>query len=290
MAKSSSMNRCWWYSKLEITNQELEIENCYFSSSTHSLIHSLTTIMLYSAFIVGLLGSFHCLGMCGPVAFALPLKRESKWQAFTGKMLYNTGRISTYALLGLLIGTFGQSLTFATSQQKLSLAIGLFILIFFILPSQFTRQLNLFSPIATFTSGIKQQFRSYFLQKSNKALFILGVLNGLLPCGLIYVALAGALAMGNSLNGMAYMALFGLGTLPMMLTASMAGSFISVQWRAKLTKVVPVFTVVMAFLFILRGLDLGIPVLSPQVSKTKTEVNMNCCHKKPVEQNLQTIK
>ena len=236
--------------------------------------------MLYSAFIVGLLGSFHCLGMCGPLVLALPVHSNNKIQAITGRLLYNGGRILTYSLLGLAFGTFGESLTIFTTQQKLSVAIGSFILVLILLPSQVAQSINFMSPIARFTAGVKKQFASQFKQRTYKAFFLSGLLNGVLPCGLVYVALAGAIATGNSYSGMTYMALFGLGTLPIMLAVSFAGQYITLQWRSRLTKVIPAFTIVVACLFILRGLNLGIPMVSPAVAGPQAKIEVSCCHKK----------
>ncbi len=236
--------------------------------------------MLYSAFFIGLAGSLHCLGMCGPIALALPVPPGSRRAKVAGRVLYNAGRITTYSALGLLIGLFGQSLTFALSQQKLSVLIGVVMLLVFMLPGSSTHRLALFSPVARFTNGIKRRFAQLFGKKSLTALFLLGVLNGLLPCGMIYVALAGAVASGSGVMGMAYMTLFGLGTMPMMLSVSLGGQWLNVHWRGKLLKVVPVFTVLLASLLILRGLNLNIPGLSPHVEKTTTAVKMSCCQKK----------
>jgi uncharacterized protein len=237
--------------------------------------------MLYTAFIVGLLGSFHCLGMCGPLVLALPVHAQNKAKALSGRLLYNTGRIATYALVGLVMGMFGQSLSFISSQQALSVAAGLFILALILLPGQVSRKFSFASPVAKLTSKVKQQFALQFKKKTYRAYFLGGMLNGLLPCGLVYIALAGAIATGNSVSGMAYMALFGLGTLPVMLAVSFAGQYITLQWRSRLTKAVPVFTITIACLFILRGLNLGIPMLSPSaVAGTKATIQVNCCHKK----------
>ena len=118
--------------------------------------------MLYSAFVVGLLGSFHCLGMCGPLVIAMPVHATNKLQAITGRLLYNLGRIFTYSVLGLMVGIFGQSLTFFTSQQKLSVAIGTLMLLFILVPSQVSQQLNFMGPIARFTAKVKKQFSQQF--------------------------------------------------------------------------------------------------------------------------------
>ncbi len=240
--------------------------------------------MLYSAFLVGLFGSVHCLGMCGPIALALPVKNGSPWQKVWGRLVYNGGRIFTYSLIGFLIGGLGWGLAFSISQQNLSIGMGILLLLALIIPARFTRRLNPMSGIARFSSGIKQRFSGLFRQRSNQGLLLLGLLNGLLPCGLVYVALAGGVAMGSSIGGMAYMAIFGLGTLPVMLATSLAGQWLSLSRRALLSKAAPAFTFVLACLLVLRGLNLGIAGLSPKIESVaagteKPTVRVECCHK-----------
>jgi uncharacterized protein len=241
--------------------------------------------MIFSAFIVGLAGSFHCLGMCGPIAMALPVNGGSRTRALAGRLAYNGGRIVTYSLMGLAFGLFGQGLAIFTSQQKLSILIGVLMLVLLVLPAQLSRRLSPYHPIARLTSAIKRQFGALFARRSYSSLFLIGFLNGLLPCGMVYVALAGAVATGAAQSGMAYMALFGLGTLPLMFMASMAGQWLTPHWRLRFTKAIPVFTIVLATLFILRGLNLGIPLLSPQqvaesAIDTTSPARIECCHKK----------
>ena len=236
--------------------------------------------MLYSAFVVGLLGSLHCLGMCGPLVLALPIPATNRLQAFSGRLIYNLGRILTYALIGLILGTFGESLTFFSSQQTLSVVIGIVMLLFIVAPVHISQKMNGLSPLSKLTGNIKKQFALQFRKRTYSAYFLSGMLNGLLPCGLVYMALAGAIATGNSFSGMLFMALFGLGTLPMMLAVSVAGQYITLQWRSKLTRIVPVFTIFIACLFILRGLNLGIPMVSPAIAQTKATIHVTCCHKK----------
>jgi uncharacterized protein len=236
--------------------------------------------MLYSAFVVGLLGSLHCLGMCGPLVLALPVPATNRLQALSGRLIYNLGRILTYAIIGLILGTFGESLTFFTSQQKLSVVIGIVMLLFIVVPTHLSQKMNGLSPLSKLTVNIKQQFALQFRKRTYSAYFLSGMLNGLLPCGLVYMALAGAVATGNSISGMFFMALFGLGTLPTMLAVSVAGQYITLQWRSKLTRIVPIFTIFIACLFILRGLNLGIPMVSPAIAQTKATIHVTCCHKK----------
>jgi hypothetical protein len=235
--------------------------------------------MLYSAFVIGFAGSLHCLGMCGPIALALPVPAGNRWVKLTGRVLYNAGRIFTYAALGLLLGWFGQSLSLVLSQQHLSIAIGTVMLGLILLPLQITQKLNVFAPVARLTGQLKKQFAVLFGQRSLTSLFLLGVLNGLLPCGTVYIALAGAVATGSGWLGTGYMALFGVGTLPVMLSVSLSGQWMNVKWRSQLSKVLPAFTLAVAVLLILRGLDLGIPGVSPHAKIVHGTIKAACCHK-----------
>ena len=236
--------------------------------------------MLYAAFILGLVSSLHCLGMCGPIALALPVGGGSAGRKVLGRLLYNAGRISTYALLGLGMGVFGQGLSFMLSQQQLSVAVGLLLLAFVLLPSALTGQLGLMTPAMRFTNRLKTQFARLFRQRSLPVLFLIGVLNGLLPCGMVYVALGGAVATADALTGMAYMALFGLGTAPLMLLVGLGSEWLKGSWRMAFRRAAPAFTVALALLLLLRGLNLGIPLLSPAVEKSPTaQAKLNCCQK-----------
>lgn len=238
--------------------------------------------MLYSALLVGLLGSIHCLGMCGPIALALPVRKGSAWQRLYGRLLYNGGRILTYSLLGLLMGSLGWGVAFSTSQQSLSIAIGALLLLVWWMPAQITSRISPQGAIARFSSRIRGKFGTLLKARSTQALFLLGLLNGLLPCGLVYVALAGAVVTGSALSGMAYMALFGLGTLPMMLAVSLASQWVSAARRAWLTRFTPAFTLLVALLLIVRGLNLGIAGISPKIEQSgsdKADVHVTCCHK-----------
>ena len=109
-------------------------------------------------------------------------------------------------------------------------------------------------------------------------LLLFGLLNGLLPCGLVYAALAGAAATGGPLGGALFMAAFGLGTIPAMLAVSLAGRLITAPWRARFQRAVPVAMAVLAVLFIVRGLSLGIPYLSPDLSPEAVAGGRSCCH------------
>ena len=118
-----------------------------------------------------------------------------------------------------------------------------------------------------------------FFKKNNSSLFSIGLLNGLLPCGLVYMAAAGAVATGNIISSIFFMAFFGLGTLPVMWSVAFFGNFISINIRQSIRKAYPYMMMLMACLLILRGLGLGIPYVSPEVAQQKEKVVSGCCHK-----------
>ncbi|MDW7695237.1 sulfite exporter TauE/SafE family protein [Flammeovirgaceae bacterium SG7u.111] len=230
---------------------------------------------LWTAFTVGALGSFHCIGMCGPIALALPLKNRDFSTRFFGTATYNLGRILTYALLGSAFGAIGQALGFIGTQQWISITIGVLILLSVLLPATFTKKLNPESFIAKGIGRVKSGMRGLFMSRSYKSLFLIGLLNGLLPCGLVYLALAGSVATGHAWSGAAYMALFGLGTFPIMLSISLLGNMIGVRVRNQIRRAMPVIIACIGVLFIVRGLNLGIPYLSPRVTPQRV---IECCH------------
>jgi sulfite exporter TauE/SafE len=224
----------------------------------------------WAAFLLGLVGSFHCAGMCGPLAIALPGAQTRPAKFFIGRAAYNLGRILTYSLLGLVFGTLGRTLGFAGIQRWVSLSLGLTLLLVLL----GSRQLHLSSWISKFVERLKAPMSSAIRRRSFASMVTLGLLNGLLPCGLVYVASAGAVATGAVLSGVAYMAAFGAGTLPMMLAVSLSGKLIPFSLRLKLQRAVPVSIFVLALLLIIRGMSLGIPYLSPDLVNGQI-----CCHK-----------
>src|SRR6478736_5164625 len=94
--------------------------------------------LIFAAFMMGLLGSFHCVGMCGPLALALPINNDRASARFSGVLLYNTGRILTYSVFGLIFGVIGKSAAFFGFQQWLSITLGLLIICFVVLPKRFS--------------------------------------------------------------------------------------------------------------------------------------------------------
>ncbi len=234
--------------------------------------------ILFTALTLGFLGSLHCVGMCGPIALALPLVNNTSMSRFMGIIIYNFGRIFIYMLLGIMFGLLGKTFIIAGYQQALSITLGVLILIAILLPRRYTQNFKLGSVIFKPIAKVKASLGKLFAKRSYSSLFSIGVLNGLLPCGLVYTAVAGAIAVAEPLKAGLFMALFGLGTLPAMLSLSLAGQKISVGVRNSFKKVVPVFVVAMALMLIMRGMNLGIPYISPALDKTNCTVH-RCCHK-----------
>lgn len=235
-------------------------------------------MFLLAAISLGFLGSFHCIGMCGPIALTIPVKRTSSLSIVKGSLVYNSGRVITYAVLGLLFGLLGQGFVFAGWQNTLSIGLGILILILLFLP-YFSKVTMKFGFVYHLLEKVKSQIRKLFGIHSMRSLFFIGILNGLLPCGLVYLGIAGSVATGDALKGSLFMAAFGLGTFPAMMAITVARDHISIRFRERIRKVVPVFVGIMAVMLILRGMNLGIPYISPSIETTGAVVHHQCCHK-----------
>lgn len=234
--------------------------------------------MLGTGLLLGLLGSMHCVGMCGPIALALPSVKNSTQSRLTGIFLYNAGRVITYGLLGFIFGLFGKSFVIAGYQQALSVGLGILILFFLLLPQRYFQGLQLRTGLFQPVTKLKTALGRLFKTASYSSLLSIGILNGLLPCGFVYMAIAGAIAVANPLRGGLFMIFFGLGTVPAMLGLMLAGQKMSLSLRNHFKKASPVFVSLVAVLLILRGLNLGIPYLSPELDKKDCTIH-NCCHK-----------
>lgn len=216
----------------------------------------------WTAFILGLVGSLHCAGMCGPLALALPGTATSASRFALGRVAYNLGRIITYCALGLIFGLFGKTLLLAGVQRWVSISLGIMLIV-----GLFSaRKLALWKPVTLLVNQLKSRMSVLLRQRSILSVGLLGLLNGLLPCGLVYVAAAGAMATGNILHGAIYMAAFGAGTLPMMLAIGLGGRLVPLSLRLKLRTAIPISVFLLGTLLILRGMSLGIPYVSPDLA------------------------
>ena len=232
--------------------------------------------MFLPAFIIGALGSFHCIGMCGPIAMAVPLGRTGGWKSILRGLVYNLGRILTYSFLGLIVGLLGQRLALGGYQQILSITVGMLILLGVLLPRHYSKKIDPAYKIAIVLMKAKSLFGNALRSRSLAGPLGLGIMNGLLPCGTVYIGLAGALVLGGAAESALFMAAFGLGTLPMMLAIHLAGNLISINLRSRIRAILPYSFAVMGLLFILRGMGLGIPFVSPKMDMRTGGVEQ--CH------------
>ncbi|WP_282180248.1 sulfite exporter TauE/SafE family protein [Maribacter stanieri] len=219
--------------------------------------------MLLSALILGFMGSLHCVGMCGPIAFMLPVDRTNNYKKFGQIFIYHFGRLLAYGIIGLIFGLLGKGLSIFGLQQKLSIAIGALMILVVLIPYKTFNKYNLSKPIYKIISKVKNQLGKELKKKSPDTFLTIGFLNGFLPCGLVYMALFASIAMGDALQGSLYMVLFGVGTLPLITAAIYFSNLLKGGVRQKVQRAIPVFVVIIGVLFILRGLGLGIPYVSP---------------------------
>lgn len=226
---------------------------------------------ILAAFIMGLAGSVHCAGMCGPIALVVAGNGSRK---VSGIILYNLGRVITYASLGFISGAVGRTVLWFTGQQWLSIIAGCFILLSVVLVYY---RVSFLSGISdALLRRLRSALGAVMKNRKQGTLLYMGMLNGLLPCGLVYAALGGAAGTGSALNGGLFMAIFGSATVPVLFTISFLGNKIPTHYYKKLVKLVPVTISVMAVLLIVRGMGLGIPYVSPVIEAG----HVACCHAK----------
>ncbi len=195
--------------------------------------------MWWIALITGLAGSLHCAGMCSPLAFAMT---KGKPFLLSG-ILYNSGRVLVYALLGGLASSFGSILDLAPYQKVLSILLGVIFLLAGLGISNM-RIPYIGSALTHFASFLKSIFGSLLTKKSGTSTFLLGMMNGLLPCGLTYMALSACLILPQASDGFLFMIYFGMGTWPVMIGLSKLLSVI--KWKknfslSRLSKIAMVF-------------------------------------------------
>lgn len=232
--------------------------------------------MIYSAFILGLAGSVHCLGMCGPLAFIIQSKNKAILQR---TLLYNIGRVLTYTALGLVFGIIGRTLNIVSSQNTLFLIIGSILLVSSTFPNKLKNKLFSSSLSTKYLNRLKSKIALLLASEKMLVAFTFGILNGLIPCGLVYFALIAATAMPSIWESTLYMSFFGLGTVPMMLFSAPIGRIMK-QMFGNFINFKPSFAIAfVGVLFILKGLALGIPYLSPEVDIK----NGSNCHKNTTE-------
>ncbi len=223
---------------------------------------------------LGFISSLHCVGMCGPLSLALPIQYLFKTKRIIAIFLYQVGRVITYATLGLVFGLAGRKVYLAGFQQWFSIGMGVLIILLSVQYWIFRKRLQP-NFLNNFYAAIQRLMARILKIRGTVPFLFFGIVNGLLPCGMVYIALAGALVTTEVQHSVLFMAMFGLGTMPAMMAISFFGQFFSLKIRNSFRKVVPVFISVMAVILILRGMNLGIPFISP-VLQSASSTTISC--------------
>lgn len=214
--------------------------------------------------------------MCGPIAMMLPVDRSNEVKKITQIITYHIGKLTAYGILGLVFGLLGRSFYLAGMQQQLSIIVGVLMIVVALVPEKIFAKYNFSKPVYKVITKVKSSLGKQFKNKSYKSLFTIGLLNGFLPCGMVYVAIFGAIAMQSISLGVLYMILFGIGTIPMLTAVIYVSNLLSFSFRGTLQKIIPVVAVVIGMLFIIRGLGLDIPYLSPSNMSLFVQSEANC--------------
>lgn len=225
--------------------------------------------LIISAIGLGFASGFHCIGMCGPIAISMGLTKNQKANFYLQNLTYQFGRIFTYSFLGAVLGIIGQSFQFAGFQSYLSILVGILLItmaVFSFGGKDFASRIPMISKALL---KVKINLGKILQKPDYKSRFITGILNGLLPCGMVYMALTASIAAGGIWQSALFMFLFGIGTFPFMFAVVFIGNFLTATLRVKILNIIPVLMIGLGALFILRGLELGIPYVSPKAESLK---------------------
>ena len=229
---------------------------------------------MLAAILLGLGGSLHCILMCGPLHIAFLNNRK----LFLERIYLNLGRVITYVLLGALIGLVGKLIPLFQIQQSVSIVSGILILLVYFVPKLIGKEIQ----IAPVNKLVSQNISKILNHKSKSpfSYLLLGMLNGLLPCGLVYTALIASVAQIGLGNSMRFMALFGLSTIPAMFLFALLGKGLleKVKQKRIMGYLLNIIVLIVGVLFILRGLNLGIPFISPQDLELLDSSKEVLCH------------
>ncbi|NAW52224.1 sulfite exporter TauE/SafE family protein [Elizabethkingia argentiflava] len=234
--------------------------------------------LIISAIGLGFASGFHCVGMCGPIALSMGLTKKQQTNFYLQNLTYQFGRIFTYTMLGGLLGIIGEGFEMAGFQRILSIAVGILLIVM----ALFSFGGKDFSAKIPFINQALLQVKlklGLFIRKADyRSRFFTGLLNGLLPCGMVYMALTASLAAGGIAQSAAFMGLFGLGTLPFMFAIVLMGNLMNQAFRSKVMRIIPIVMIVLGGLFILRGMEIGIPYVSPSAEGMGISKDSESCH------------
>lgn len=212
---------------------------------------------IWTAALFGFFGSFHCVGMCGPIAMAIPRDSNRFTALSLNALMYNSGRILVYGVLGALFGWMGTRFSLSGFQSTLSILVGSVLLAALIIQYRVPKLSTQLPVYQAWSNFINRSYASIIKPNPSKTTLTgMGMLNGLLPCPFVYMGIAASILSPNLLHGMLYMILFGLGTFPAMFFMYMSPGLISMNLRSKISQWYPYVGMGLALLFILRGLAL----------------------------------
>lgn len=226
------------------------------------------SIALLAGAVLGLTGAVHCLGMCGPLVIAMGKSKSSS----SALIVYHAARTGSYLLLGTLVMFL---VPMAEWQRVLSVVSGLFLL-FAAWQEQYVEPACCTTQKTPWHRRLLQ-WRIWSMKNTSGAVnaSVLGGLNGLLPCGMVYAALASASAFGGWMPGLAFLLGFGVTTAIPLIILQWAGRHIPAQWATRWKRASIIIALLMGSWFILRGLGLGIPFLSPTEQSLQLESHVN---------------
>jgi sulfite exporter TauE/SafE len=222
---------------------------------------------------MGFASSAHCILMCGPLMLGMA-GAGGKKGAILQPILHHSGRLMAYVIIGLIFGLIGQVISLIPYQQAISIITGVLLILGVVISFLPSGRKGLMRTWRNLTTNAFQKIK---ILPRHTASFLRGVLNGFLPCGMVYLAATASLHAGQIEYSVYYMLLFGAGTLPALMAISFLGKLISLRMR--FAKAVPYMTLIMAALFILRGLDINIPYVSPHIDIKNGSIH-GCCAKK----------
>ncbi|MDR2204936.1 MAG: sulfite exporter TauE/SafE family protein [Flavobacteriaceae bacterium] len=225
--------------------------------------------LIIYALSLGFASGFHCIGMCGPIALSLGLTKKQAANFYIQNLTYQFGRIFTYAFLGAVLGIVGEAFHISGFQNYLTIIAGILLILMAIFSFGGKDFASKIPFLSKFLWSVKMNLGKYLQKPDYKSRFFTGILNGFLPCGMVYMALAASLPAGGIWESAVFMVIFGLGTLPFMFVVVVVGNLITQNFRIKILKIIPVLMIVLGGLFILRGLELGIPYISPSAETLK---------------------
>lgn len=231
---------------------------------------------LFSGFLIGLAGSMHCAGMCGPIALALPSSEHTTRSHYLfGRLAYQFGRIMTYAVLGAIVGLGTGAVALAGYERIISIVAGSMMVIAATMQLLWHRSIVPNGPILRLTAPVRSTLGQLLKRRSIGAMFGLGAVNGLLPCGLVLAAIFGSAATTSPVDGAIFMSFFGLGTLPVMSVLSMGGGWLTSKLKGRYRLAMPLIALMLGSVIVLRGMGLGIPLISPK--PPVEEHHAECC-------------